>query len=406
MFFKKAIKKIILNIYSILFHILTTKNNIILFESSTGRNYSGNPKYIYEYLLKNEKIKYGNKFKYVWSLEDTSIDIKGNPIKVRKKGFKYFYYSIVAKFWIFDSRHPQYLLKKDKCIYIQTWHGTPLKKLGLDMEYINMSGETNIEKYKANFKRNSEKWDYLISQNRFSSKIFKRAFNFNGKTLEIGYPRNDILINKKEDMNFIKEIKNKLNIPDGKKIILYAPTWRDNQFYKKGIYKFASEMDFELMEKELSNDYIILVKYHYLVNENSDWNKNPDFVKILDEKAEIQELYLITDILITDYSSVMFDYSLLEKPMIFYLYDLEFYKNNLRDFYFDIYKELPGHIIENNKELLAILKKFKEKNYLEKHSNLFKEKYKNFKEKYNQYDDANSSKKIHDLIITNINKNK
>lgn len=397
MLFKKIIKKIMLIFYYILFTILNTKKNIILFESSVGRNYSGNPKYIYEYILKQQ----GNKFKYVWSLEDTSINIKGNPVKVKRKGFMYFYYTTISKFWIFDSRHPQYLLKKKKCIYIQTWHGTPLKKLALDMDYINMSGKTDITKYKENFKKNSATWDYLISQNQFSKKIFKKAFDFKGKILEIGYPRNDILIKRKKNIDFINKAKNKLKIPEGKKIILYAPTWRDNQFYNEGIYKFKSEMDFELMEKKLSNDYIILVKYHYLVNESFNWNKHPDFVKILDEKEEIQDLYLISDILITDYSSVMFDYSLLKKPILFYTYDLEFYKKNLRDFYFDIYEELPGPIIKSNQGLISYLENFSE----EKYFNSFKKKYKKFNKKYNQYDDGNSSKKVFDLIIEIFNNN-
>lgn len=387
---KRIMKKIVLIFYSILFHLLTTKKNVILFESSNGTNYTGNPKYIYEYLLKN----HNDEFKFVWSLTDKSIEILGNPIKVKKNRLMYFYYTIISGFWIFDSRHPKHLLKKEKCKYIQTWHGTPLKKLGLDMDYLNMGGNTNIERYKKNFKDNSSKWDYLISQNHFSSKIFKRAFDFKGTVLEIGYPRNDLLIHQKDNIKLIEKIKESFNIPLDKKVILYAPTWRDNDFYRKGKYKFSTEMDFEAMERELSDEYVLIAKQHYLVSEKSKYNAYSGVIRMFDSKSEIQDLYLISDILITDYSSVMFDYSILKRPMIFYTYDLEAYKDNIRDFYFDINEEAPGLIIRENKELIKVLKDFDENKYLKS----FEEKYKKFNEKYNQYDDGNASKKIYDLI--------
>ncbi|MCL2115478.1 MAG: CDP-glycerol glycerophosphotransferase family protein [Methanobrevibacter sp.] len=394
LYIKKTIRDIVIFFYRIIFHLLPLKKNIILFESSNGRNYTGNPKYIYEYLLNSSKK---DKFKYVWSLEDTSFDIPGNPVKVRRTRLKYLYYSIVSNFWIFDSRHPQYLLKKKNCVYIQTWHGTPLKKLALDMEKLNMSGKTNIEEYKADFRENTSFWDFLIGQNDFSVNIFKRAFDFNGKFLKIGYPRNDILINEKKNAELISKIKKKLKIAKNKKIILYAPTWRDNQFHSDGLYKFSSNMDFDSMKERLANDYILIIKYHYLVKENIDWTKYSDFIIIADEKQDIQELYLISDILITDYSSVMFDYSLLKKPMIFYTYDLEFYKKNLRGFYFNIEEEVPGPIIENNEDLITFLENFSLDDYFLK----YESKYSKFMERYNQYDKGEASKEVAKLIISN-----
>ncbi|KZX10826.1 CDP-glycerol glycerophosphotransferase family protein [Methanobrevibacter filiformis] len=387
---KKVIRKLVIFIYHLFFYLLQTKGNVIIFESGNGRNYTGNPKYIYEYIINNCNTE---NLKLIWSLEDVSEEIPGNPIKVRRTRLKYLYYSIISKFWIFDARHPEYLIKKDQCKYIQTWHGTPLKKLGLDMNIVNMGGKTDIEEYKQEFEKNTKILDYLISQNDYSSSIFKRAFNFKGKMLEIGYPRNDVLINDNNEENILN-IKNKLNIPKNKKIILYAPTWRDNKFHSEGIYKFSTELDFDILKKELNQDYMIIVKYHYLVRENKD-HYDSDFVIIADEKTDIQELYLISDILITDYSSVMFDYSLLKKPMIFYTYDLEFYKNNLRDFYFNIYEEAPGPILETNEEIVNYIKSFNTEEYFLKYQN----KYSNFIKKYNSYDDGNVSKRIVENIL-------
>lgn len=393
-YIKKIIRNIVIFFYKIFFHLLNSKKNIILFESSNGRNYTGNPKYIYEYFLNSSKK---DKFKYVWSLEDTSQTIPGKPIKVRKNRLKYLYYSIVSTFWIFDSRHPHYLEKKSDCIYIQTWHGTPLKKLALDMDKLNMGGNTNIEEYKSNFRLNTFFWDYLIVQNDFSEDIFKRAFDFKGSFLKTGYPRNDIIINKKNDDKLISKIKKEFKIAEDKKIILYAPTWRDNEFYKEQQYKFSTNIDFDLMKEKLANDYVFIVKYHYLVKDSIDWDKYSDFIIVADEKQDIQNLYLISDILITDYSSVMFDFSLLNKPMIFYTYDLKFYKENIRGFYFNIEKEVPGPIIENNEELALYLKNFRLKDYFSDYEN----KYSKFIKKYNQYDKGDASKRIAEIISNN-----
>lgn len=372
-------------------YVLRPKDKIILFESSNGRNYTGNPRYVYEEIM-NQGLD--NEFKCVWALiNPREQEIPGNGIKVKRSFFKFLYYAIVSGTWIFDSRHLYYLRKNKKTKYIQTWHGTPLKKLGLDMDYIDMSGNQDIGKYHEEFIKNSSKWQYLISQNNYSSEIFRRAFAFNGEMLEIGYPRNDILINNNNEEE-INRIKTKFNIPKDKKIILYAPTWRDNEYYESGKYKFATEMDFDQMNKELGDEYVLIVKFHYLVKENIDWSKYGGFIIECDADWDIQELYLISDMMITDYSSVMFDYSILKRPMIFFTYDLENYKNNLRDFYFDMFEEVPGPICRTNDELIGFIKNYSDEGYKSE----FGEKYKKWNEKFNPFDDGNASKKIIELI--------
>lgn len=388
---KEIVKKIAFAAYYAGAYFIPVKKNMVIFESSNGRNYTGNPRYIYEEILK-EGLE--DKFQCVWIFQDVNTKIPGNAKKVKKPRFKYLYYTLRSEFWIFDSRHQYYLKKPKKTKYIQTWHGTPLKKLGLDMDYLNMSGDTDIKKYQMEFKKNTKIWDYLISQNSYSSEIFRRAFAFNGEMLEIGYPRNDILINKNNEKD-IKKIKDKLNIPKDKKIILYAPTWRDNEYYKSEEYKFATEMDFDKMYEELKDDYTLIVKFHYLVKENINWDKYNDFIIECDAGWDIQELYLISDIMITDYSSVMFDYALLKRPMIFFAYDLENYKNTLRDFYFDMVADVPGPIIEDSHDLVYYLKDLD----LNKYNEEYNEKYKKFNKKFNQFDKGTACKEILDLML-------
>jgi CDP-glycerol glycerophosphotransferase len=383
---------IILQIYAV-FRKLPLNNNLIIFESNVGRNYSGNPRYIYEEIVRQGLDK---KLKCVWILEDPDTEIPGRTIKVKRSRMKYYYYIALAKIWVFDTRDPPYILKREQGYYIQTWHGTPLKKLGMDLDDVFMSGGGDITTYKNNIYQDTRKWNFLLSQNDFSTEIFKNAFAFSKKYSNFkeiwtyGYPRNDVLTtnNTEEDINKIKE---DLGIPKDKQVLLYAPTWRDNEFHRRSIYKFVTAMDFDLLKEKLSEDYVIIVKYHYLVVEDIDWSDYKGFVYTYGSEKDIADLYLVSDMLITDYSSVMFDYSILNRPMFFFMYDLESYRDELRGFYFDILKELPGPISKTTEELINDITGYD-------HS-LYEDKYKAFQNKFNKYDDGKASQRVIDRIL-------
>src|SRR5699024_2630536 len=147
--------------------------------------------------------------------------------------------------------------------------------------------------YKKNFYEQSRRWDYLISPNKYSSDIFKRAFKYDNQLLEYGYPRNDILYNK-NNINQIDIIKKRLNIPAEKKVILYAPTWRDDEFYSRGNYKFTLQMDFEEMRNKLIDEYVLLLRTHYHIANKIDITGYEDFVFDFSAHDDIAELYLVS----------------------------------------------------------------------------------------------------------------
>lgn len=347
--------KFVRKMYKYTFNIagLLPKKDIIIFESFHGKQYSDSPRAIYEYM----KSK-GTKYDLIWAADRRHVDRfekAGNVKYIKRLSLRWLLSMARAKYWIVNARLPLWIPKPKGTVYVQTWHGTPLKKLGADIEEVHMPG-TNTDRYKANFLKEASKWDYLVSPNAYSSEIFKRAFGFHKTMIESGYPRNDFIVNHQDDKGLIDAIKEKCHLPKDKKVILYAPTWRDNQYYSVGRYKANLQMDFEKMRKELGKDYIIALRLHYLVSEHLDLTGFEDFVFDLSHYEDIRDLYLIADLLITDYSSVFFDYANLKRPMIFFVYDIERYRDSLRGFYFDLEEKAPGPLVKTTDELIAEIK--------------------------------------------------
>jgi CDP-glycerol glycerophosphotransferase len=194
------------------------------------------------------------------------------------------------------------------------------------------------------------KWDLLLSQNPFSTPIFRRAFRYEGEICEYGYPRNDILT---RGGPLAGQVRRRLGIPDGKRVVMYVPTWRDNQFYASGRYRFDLRIDLERAWQVLGPDHVLLIRgHHHLANDVTAGTRR-DFALNVTGYPSISELFLITDVLITDYSSAMFDFAVTGRPMLFFTYDLEQYRDQLRGFCFDFEAEAPGPLLASPEEVLA-----------------------------------------------------
>jgi CDP-glycerol glycerophosphotransferase len=356
---RKKLRSMAIRVYQILFRLigfLPAKKNLIVFESYLGKQYSSNPRAIYEYLSENHP-----EFEMVWSIDKHYKD-KFDQYQlhyVSRLSIKWLFMMPRATYWVTNTRLPYWIRKPRHTTYLQTWHGTPLKKLAADIEEVHMPG-TTTETYKENFYKDTREWDFLLSPNPYSTKIFQSAFQVEkSKVLETGYPRNDYLIQHNQLVH-INKIKVKLGIPLNKKVILYAPTWRDDEYYSKGKYKFSLNLDLDQLQNQVGEDYVVVFRLHYLIANRIDVSSYKGFVFDFSNYDDIRELYLISDLLITDYSSVFFDYLCLKRPIIFYTYDIESYREKVRGFYFDIEKDAPGPLVKTTEQVIETIKQMEQ----------------------------------------------
>lgn len=371
----------------------------IVFSCFGGKSYTCSPKAIYEYMLTDQKY---NDYTFVWFFKDVQkydfLNKNRNTKVVKSYSKEFTKYMQTAKYWFFNYKIADYIKPKKNQVFTQCWHGTPLKRLGCDL--IHYDNELNtVEDMKKRYKIEAEKFSYFISPSKFCTEKFISAWNLKeiGKEniiIEKGYPRNDFLFNYTEkDVEKIKRaiFGNDYEEYKNKKMILYAPTYRANQHQSGVGYTYKEEVDFEKMKNKLGDEYIILFRPHYFVASVFDFSKYKGFVYNASDVDDVNDLYVISDLLITDYSSVFFDYANLKRPIIFYMYDLEHYRDESNGFYFDIEKVLPGPIIKTDDELIEEIIKTQDFKY--------DEKYKKFNETFNYLDDGKASKRVIEDVI-------
>ena len=237
--------------------------------------------------------------------------------------------------------------KAPGALYLQTWHGTPLKRIHHDVLWAPPGMLDSLD-------RDVARWDYLVSPNAVSTPRLRDAFGFSGEMLEVGYPRNDVLSSPGRD-RVRARVRAALGLADDVTAVLYAPTWRDDEFYLPGAPPAAMALDVATFVADLGPGHALLSRLHPKM---SDRSLLPDLSDVTDVSTypDAHELYLAADVMITDYSSVMFDFAVTGKPLLFYTYDLEAYRDSIRGFYFDLEPIAPGPMLQTQPELVAALR--------------------------------------------------
>lgn len=367
------------------FNKMKLKENWVVFESFMGRNCSGQPKYVYKYLQE----AYGDKYKCIWVVDRKGVEIPGKHKTCKRFSLKYYYYMNRSKYWVNNMRQPLSIPRREETVMLATWHGTPLKRLVFDMDDVHSANP----RYKDIVFKQTRAWDYLLSDNPFSTERFQSCFRFEKeKILEYGYPANDPMYAPDREEQVAK-IKEKLGIPKDKKVILYAPTWRDDQFYEAGQYGFELDLDVNRLQEEFGDEYVLLLRLHYFIVDQLDLSKYGDFTVDGSSYDDITDLYLISDMLITDYSSVFFDYANLKRPVLYYTYDLDKYRDVLRGFYLDMEKDLPGPLLLTNDEVVDAIKN------IDKIKEQYKDRYEEFYNRFCCVDDGHAAQRVVEKVF-------
>ena len=283
----------------------------------------------------------------VWSVRDLAVPVPEGTRPLVRLTPEWWRALGFARYLVNNNNFLPRFRKAPGQVYLQTWHGTPLKRIGLDIaNQMNFS-----DSYLRLMRREAAAWDYLVSPSPFCSEVFPRAFGYTGEILEVGYPRNDLLVS--DDASRIRDdVRRELGVPDEQKVLLYAPTWRENARHGASYAKVLF-LDAAILTRRRP-DVTVLVRGHANTSGRASVT---DGDRVLDVTTypDLARLYLASDLLVTDYSSVLFDYALTDRPMLFLVPDLAHYRDRLRGFYLDFEETVPGPLLRSTDEVLEHL---------------------------------------------------
>ena len=344
--------------------------DLVLFESWHGR-VADSPR-----ALSEELHRRGSDLRQVWVTRPGSNAAPdwAEPIEADTRDYLTALGS--AGLIVTNNTLPGYFRKRPATRLLQTWHGTPLKRIGLD---VPQPSPMLTPKLLRHLRREARAWDWLVSPNRFSTEILRRAFGFQGEVLETGYPRNDALV--AADADELRDAKRAaLGIAPSTRVVLYAPTLRDGA-------PFQLRLDLELLDRNFADDVVVLLRAHELDRATLGHQAGGNVVDV-SEVEDIRDLYLAADVLLTDYSSAMFDFAVTGKPILFFTYDLADYRDRLRGFYFDFEAEAPGPLLDTTEEVAAALAD------LDGVEQRFAPAYDRFRTRFCHLDDGGASKRV------------
>lgn len=400
----------------------TVDPKLVVFECYAGRAYACSPRAIYQRMLEEERF---SDFRFVWVLRPgvvralavrggydviTSADTsEGGAILERLDwlfgaealeelksativsyaSIPYYEFHAQAGHWISNYIVPTHMEPREGQTYVQTWHGTPLKRLGCDIAGDKTNAMYAVDDIYERYRREGERFTYLLSPSAFASEKLGSAFNLvrtgrAHKIIEEGYPRNDYLHTFTPGQ--VAAAKRRFGIPEGKRVVLYAPTFRDDQHDAGVGYTLDPAVDFDSLRESLGSDHVVLFRPHYLIANAFDFERYEGFVYDVSSVKDINDLYVVSDVLVTDYSSVFFDYANLRRPIVFYMYDLDRYEERLRGFYLDL-EELPGPIVRTPGELADALEGFRTNS--EPDQRCWR-----FNQKFTYHDDGNAARRV------------
>ncbi|MDN5760501.1 MAG: CDP-glycerol glycerophosphotransferase family protein, partial [Tomitella sp.] len=316
--------------------------NVVLFSSYNGKSASDSPLEIHRELRRR-----GVDADLVWSVSDHAAEAPSDARSVLVGTHEYYECLHTSRYLVNNNNFPYYFEKHPDQTYLQTWHGTPLKRIGNDVPSANLSLS-----YRALMRREAAAWDFLLAQNSFAADALPAAFGYDGEVLSLGYPRNDILAGSSAEL--VDSVRQRVGVRPGQQVVLYAPTWRDTVKTSSGRYAFVNYLKLDEVSAALGDDTVLLVRGHSNTQGMAAGTTPANIVDV-STYPNVAELMLISDALVTDYSSIMFDFAVTGRPMVFLVPDIEEYAGTTRGFYLDFREIAPGPMHATTDEVLGSL---------------------------------------------------
>jgi CDP-glycerol glycerophosphotransferase len=354
----------------------------VVFASFGGRQYSDSPRAIHEELLRR-----GTGLEQLWVVRDGQCVVPPSATRLREGSREYYDAMATARYVVSNDHFPPWFVRRTDQVCLQTWHGTPLKRLGLDVSDMRKT----VRRFQRGWNDQVGNWQYVLSPNRFSTPILRRAYAIEGEMLETGYPRVDQLAAPDREER-TRALRARLGLPDGKRVVLYAPTYRDQVVDRRGRYRLDLRLDVERLREAVGHDTVILFrKHHYIVDAVPATADG--FVRDVSDFPDGTELMLAADVLVTDYSSMAVDFANTGRPMLFFTYDLETYADEIRGFYLDFVNTVPGPLLRTNDELADALVN------LDAVQAQYAERYADFRRAFCELDDGGAAVRVVDRIF-------
>jgi CDP-glycerol glycerophosphotransferase len=304
----------------------------VFFESFFGRNASCNPRAIDRAIAEQRPD-----IQRYWSVADASIEVPEGAIAIIDGSAEWWRIRGSARLLVVNDWLRKRYRKRKYQTVLQTWHGTMLKKLALSRS--NLGARSAVASVLE-----SRRWNILLAQNQHSRHVFRRAYAYLGQIWDDGYPRDDVLLT-----GDASAVRARLDIPDDVTVLLYAPTWRDDH------PDHVDHLDVAAFAADLGPGYVTLIRGHSRTLLPGEDVHAPGVIDVTGY-PDVSELFLVADALVTDYSSVMFDFTVTEKPIFFFTPDLQHYREKLRGFYFDLLEVAPGPVVSRLNELVQLVR--------------------------------------------------
>lgn len=368
-------------VYHRLFIRLPIQKRTVVFESHMGRQYSDSPRAIYEELRRS-----GVPIRPIWVYATSPAGFPKDAKLVKRGSWAYYWALARARFWIDNQGFPHDLRKRPGTTYIQTWHGSAYKRMGFDEAAVKQGTRAEQQRLQQALDR----FDYFLVRTEHDVQTLARAFRLRAELLRVGYPRNDALVTGGDPAE-LERLRRQLGIPAGRRVVLYAPTFRPKE-NGRGVQPLEVPFDLERFVDQFGDELFLLIRPHYLVT----LVLPPGLSRAVRSVADVHDitpLMLLSDALITDYSSVMFDYALLDRPMIFHVPDYDDYVHRSRGAYFDLATHAPGPITHTDDDLFAALAD------LPALADRYADRRKEFVARFGEYDTGTAAKTIVDRFF-------